>query len=114
MYERTHAEMLVGFNKSRFRLKYLLLLLTVTPTLIEKEKKKVTFLCMWPCLCHAGTVPSLVFVFKTSTQQKSEKPFRWVRVDSPGGMLAGMKCHPHNCHKAALGNGLARASAGIR
>lgn len=40
MYERIRPEMLVTFNKSHFSLKCLMLLMTVTPILIEKEKKK--------------------------------------------------------------------------
>lgn len=63
MYERMHPEMLINFNKSNFCLKFLLFLLTVTPVLIEKEKKKSHFLfyMTMPVLHGLGSFPCLCF-----------------------------------------------------
>ena len=115
MYERTHREKLVNFNKSGFSLKCLLLLLTVTPTLIKKEKKKVPFLvCGVTCATMAQFLRCFLFS-RLPHNRRVRSLSGGERADLPGGrMLAGMKCCPHSCHKAALGNGLARAIAGIR
>lgn len=63
MYERMHPEMLINFNKSNFCLKFLLLLLTVTPVLIEKEKKKkpLSFLHDHACAAWARFLPLSLF-----------------------------------------------------
>lgn len=99
MYERIHPAMLVNFNKSHFCLKCLLLLLTATPILIEKEKKKTSHIYLFeimPVPHCLGSFSCLCFqAFHTS--DKWETFHNLGRANVPARKHWQGECHPHDC-----------------